>query len=157
MNALAGLLRRGLSGAVALFGERRCPGCSGVFSPEPAVRSRAHDPAGRLFCRTCREGLPRKEKGLCPHCGEPGAWPNVPPALCGRCLADPPHWRNFVCHGVHEGLLRRLLIRLKFAGEVSLAHALGSLLAAHPALRRFAPEAGGAGASAQRQAGLPGF
>ena len=39
-----------------------------------------------------------------------------------------------VFHATHHDLLRDLLLRLKFHNELSLAHALGALLAAHPLL-----------------------
>ena len=37
-------------------------------------------------------------------------------------------------YATHQELLRDLLLRLKFHNELSLAHSLGSLLAAHPLL-----------------------
>jgi ComF family protein len=40
-------------------------------------------------------------------------------------------------HGEHEGLLRGLLIDLKFRGQTHLGRALGGLLATHPALREL--------------------
>lgn len=141
MSVFAALLRRGAAGAATLFGDRRCAGCAGVFTPGEGACIRKRDRVERLLCRTCLDALPRREKGICPRCGEPAAWPELPPALCGRCMAEAPPWQGFICHGAHEGLLRRLLIRLKFGGEVHLASALGPLLAAHPGLCRFAPGA----------------
>lgn len=131
-----GPLGRCLRGLGALFAERRCLACSRVFESGPDK----DNPAG-LFCPACRHALRRREKGFCPRCGEAAAWPNLPPAPCGRCFASPPPWQGFLCQGMHEGLLRTLLIRLKFKEEVPLAHALGLLLAAHPALSALSPDA----------------
>lgn len=159
MTGLALSLRRGagrvLRSAAALFAERRCYACSAVFAPTTTLDAAQHavpprilprilpkeaDPASAFFCRSCLDALPRREQGLCPHCGELAPWPDLPPAPCGRCLGKAPPWQGFVCHGAHEGLLRELLIRLKFQEEVPLAHALGALLAGHPGLGALAPD-----------------
>jgi ComF family protein len=76
--------------------------------------------------------MPRKQRGFCPGCGEPAAWPELPLALCAHCLKEPPLWRDFIFHGPHEGLLRKLLITLKFHRHPFIGHALGTLLATHP-------------------------
>ncbi len=86
------------------------------------------------FCPDCAARLARRVQGFCPRCGEPAAWAALPAALCGRCLREPPPWEAFVFHGVYEGLLRSLLLRLKFGQDSVLGHALGSLLAGHPDL-----------------------
>ena len=78
--------------------------------------------------------MPRKQRGFCPGCGEPAAWPELPLAPCAYCLKEPPLWQNFIFHGPHEGLLRKLLITLKFHKQPFLGHALGTLLAMHPEL-----------------------
>lgn len=110
-----------------LFGERRCAACTAVFLP---------DEGGDFpFCPSCAAGLPRRELGFCPRCGEPAAWPDLPPAPCLRCLEEPPPWRDFVFHGIHNGLLRALLVRLKFHESPHLGRSLGLLLARHPGLR----------------------
>lgn len=122
----------------ALVSERRCVACASAFT----LRERGgEDEAGaRLFCADCAEAMPRLERGFCPVCGEIAAWPHLPPAPCARCLVEPPPWRGFACHGPHEGLLRRLLIRLKFRDQIPLAHALGLLLAGHPGLKMLAAD-----------------
>ena len=76
--------------------------------------------------------MPRKQRGFCPGCGEPAAWPELPPVLCAHCLDEPPLWQDFIFHGPYEGLLRNLLIGLKFRNKPFLGHALGTLLATHP-------------------------
>ena len=112
--------------------ERRCPGCSAVYM--------GRDRAEALFCPACASALHRREKGYCPGCGEPAAWPELPLLPCPRCLKTPPPWDSFIFHGLHHGLLQQLLLRLKFHGQVALAHPLGRLLARHPGLPGLAAD-----------------
>lgn len=116
------LVRAGLA---FLGEERRCPACSSVFKPEARGES-------GLFCPSCTAALGRRELGYCPLCGELAAWPALPLAPCRRCLEARPSWQGFCFHGPHEGLLRQLLIRLKFREQTVLAHSLGLLLGSHP-------------------------
>lgn len=112
---------RGLFG---LFGgERRCHACQGVFFPH----------GEELFCPSCLPALARREQGFCPGCGELAPWPILPTALCGQCLIRTKPWQTFLFHAAYEGLLRALLMRLKFRNTPQLALALGRLLGGHPA------------------------
>jgi ComF family protein len=125
-NGAAGLLRACLRGmARALSAERRCPACSAVFRPA----------AGTLFCPDCAPRLARRESGFCPLCGALYAWPDLPVGVCAACLAEKPPWKRLFFHGEHKGLLRELLLDLKFRGQTQLGSALGALLSAHPDLR----------------------
>lgn len=121
------VLRRAGQGFRELFGERRCPVCGAVFSP-------GRDYPEHMICPACLELLPRRQKGHCPLCGEPAAWETLPKAPCMRCLEQAPPWSGFVFHGLHQGLLRQLLLRLKFGDQVCLGRVLGTLLAEHPGL-----------------------
>ncbi len=117
--------------------ERRCLSCSAPFVPPEEFSGAppsAALPAAGVFCALCAVRLKRRVAGFCPHCGEPAAWPLLPPAPCGRCLVRRPPWSNLLFHGLHDGLLRLLLLRLKFASSLELAQGLGLLLAAHPGL-----------------------
>ena len=115
------MLRRSLG----LFGlERRCHSCAGVFPPC----------GEELFCPACLAALTRREQGFCPCCGELAAWPLLPNTPCGQCLTHPKPWQEFLFHGAYEGLLRTLLVRLKFHNAPQLGFSLGRLLAGHPTL-----------------------
>ncbi len=105
--------------------ERRCQACACVFRDADL---------SSLFCPACTSAMPRRMRGFCPDCGELAAWPTLPLCACARCLEDAPPWQEFFFHGPHEGLLRKLLISLKFQGRPLLGHALGSLLSRHPRL-----------------------
>lgn len=120
------LLGRLGGAARAAFAERRCAVCALVLPSGP-------DEPGPAFCQVCAEALPRLEKAFCPYCGEAALWPGLPLAPCARCLTNRPPWTAFVFHGLHQGLLRQLVIRLKFGQRVYLGAVLGGLLAGHPA------------------------
>lgn len=138
MKVAGALLARVLSG-MSLLNERRCSACFEIFVPDGALATT--EPALAFFCQACLAAMPRQKKGLCPRCGEPCVWTEFSPEPCGRCIVQAPPWQDFVFHGPHDGLLRSLLIRLKFKEETLLAHSLGLLLAAHPRLRSFRPDA----------------
>ena len=56
-------------------------------------------------------------------------------------MHEPPPWQAYTQHAAYEGLLRELLLRLKFGRELPLAHHLGALLAGH---QHFSGGLGGA-------------
>ena len=120
-KGLAHTLRRGVR---RLRRERRCLACACVFRDADTRR---------VFCPACAAAMPRRALGFCPDCGELAAWPELPLCACAHCLDEPPPWRDFLFHGPHEGLLRALLIQLKFQNRPLLGHALGTLLSRHPA------------------------
>lgn len=108
-----------------LIRERRCAACREPFVPE----------GDALACPDCLALLPVRTAGFCPLCGEPAPWSQLAPTPCGQCLQQPPPWSGFAFHDVHEGLLRRLLLRLKFGCDPGLGRFLGLLLE-----RRLPPE-----------------
>ncbi|MDL2268108.1 ComF family protein [Desulfovibrio sp. OttesenSCG-928-G15] len=116
---------RALESLRQVFAERRCLVCCSVMI--------ATSNAAPL-CSACRKGLPGAHTGYCPYCGEAAAWPGLPVAPCTRCLARKPLWSAMIFHGFYEGLLRELILRLKFGGQTLLGHALGSLFCENPAI-----------------------
>ena len=131
-----------------LFRERRCVACAAPFLPPPVEPVRmpgasALDVLYRgaasflspqitpadYFCPDCRSALPMPVRGYCPRCGEFAAWPTLPLAPCGACTKKPPPWDACFFAGPYQGLLRLLLRRFKFSGQVVYARALASLLA----------------------------
>ena len=77
-----------------------------------------------VLCEDCDAELPRLAQPLCPRCAlaSPGG------ALCGRCLAEPPHYDATVAALAYEFPADVLIHALKFRGELALAPFLGSLL-----------------------------
>jgi ComF family protein len=111
-DALLARLTRGF-----LLDERRCAACLTPFAGGMAC-----------FCPACHAALPRRAAGYCPLCGEPAALPFSEPVPCATCLGDAPPWEAFRFYGIYEGLLRRLVLRAKFAPDLSVARALGELV-----------------------------
>ena len=77
-----------------------------------------------VLCEACDAELPRLAQPLCPRCAleSPGG------AVCGRCLADPPHYDATLAALAYEFPADVLIHALKFRGELALAPFLGSLL-----------------------------
>lgn len=117
----------------APFAESRCQVCTRVLFTRPA----GQEP---FLCPDCAAALPRMEKAFCPYCGEAALWPDLPLAPCGRCLTSRPPWTVFIFHGLHQGLLRQLVIGLKFGQRLHLGALLGQLLAGHPAFAGLSPD-----------------
>ena len=103
--------------------ERRCAACREPFLPWGT------DAAGRLLCGRCAGMLKTREAGYCPYCGEIFAFEEAPCTPCGACMQKLPPWSEFLFYGVHEGLLRELIVQAKFGGSLPLRHLLGCLIA----------------------------
>ncbi len=95
--------------------------------------------AEAILCAECDAELPRLPAELCPRCAleSPGG------ALCGRCLAAPPHYDATLAALAYRFPADVLLQSLKFRGELALAPLLGGLLAARiagaPRVDRIVP------------------
>ncbi len=128
-----------------LLSERRCLACTLPFMPPAEGRIQQPEGVGALLarwlCPTCSTGCERQNAGYCPHCGEAAAWSLLPPSPCGRCLETLPPWVNFIFYGRYEGILRDLLLRLKFANECTLGYLLGMLLGQHPLFENLSVDA----------------
>ena len=77
-----------------------------------------------LVCAACTAELPRLPAG-CPRC----ALPSPQGALCGRCLAEPPHFDATVAVFAYDFPADALVHALKVRGELALGRFLGLLLA----------------------------
>jgi ComF family protein len=80
--------------------------------------------ARAVLCDACDAELPRLAGSLCPRC----ALASPRGAVCGRCLADPPHYDATTAALAYEFPADALIHALKFRGELALAPFLGSLL-----------------------------
>ena len=83
-------------------------------------RGRAED----LLCRECDADLPRLEMDLCPRC----ALASPAGAVCGRCLAQPPHYDATVAALAYRFPADVLVHALKFHAELALAPFFAGLL-----------------------------
>lgn len=131
----AATVGRFASRAARLLGlrERRCVACREPFEPEDGADRAESSVDGvlqRFFCPACRAKMKRRMTGFCPYCGEPSLLEDAPCMPCERCLVRTPPWNDVMFFGVYGGLLRELLLRVKFGGSLACADVLGRLLAA---------------------------
>jgi ComF family protein len=76
------------------------------------------------LCPACDADLPRLAGTLCPRC----ALPSPGAAVCGRCLADAPHYDATVAALAYRFPADTLVHSLKFRGQLALAPLMGDLL-----------------------------
>lgn len=128
---LFAVLRRGLSSLGLL--ESRCPVCGRLGR------------AGEFLCADCARSLAPRPEGRCPGCGAWFADPGQPAMLCGECRLVPRPWDRLHVHAPYAGVLRELILRYKFEGDLGLGRLLQELtLAAYrpdgdPAPERIVP------------------
>jgi ComF family protein len=80
--------------------------------------------ARETLCEHCDADLPRLREPACPRC----ALDSPSGALCGRCLAQPPHYDATVAALAYRFPADALVHALKFRGELALAPLLGGLI-----------------------------
>ena len=78
-----------------------------------------------LLCAACDADLPRLTGARCPRC----ALDSPRGELCGRCLAEPPHYDATAAALSYEFPADALVHALKFRGELALAEYLAGILA----------------------------
>lgn len=110
------LLREAVRTAELLFVPSRCRICLGLLER----------PDERVLCRACRAKLKPCRSAYCLCCGRffPGA---AAPHLCRRCLeARPPYAVHRSC-APYEGVLREVIILMKYHGYSVLGRDLAAL------------------------------
>jgi len=80
--------------------------------------------AREVLCAECAAELPRLPEAVCPRC----ALASPAGAVCGRCLAEPPHFDATVAALWYRFPADALVQALKFRGELALAGVLARLL-----------------------------
>lgn len=115
---LARLLRWFGRGALALCD--RCQACAGLL---PAGGGSAS------LCPTCAARLAPRRGGYCPRCGQLGPDPEAVPTVCPDCRRQERSWEGFAFHGAYEGLLRELVLGLKFHGRLGQGRLLAGFVA----------------------------
>ena len=80
--------------------------------------------AAGVLCAACDADLPRLAGPRCPRC----ALDSPRGELCGRCLAEPPHYDATVAALAYEFPADALVHALKFRGELALAEYLAGIL-----------------------------
>lgn len=97
--------------------ERRCHQCLRPFVPPDS---------GELLCPVCQKAIMPYAGPRCKLCGAPPRGATA--KICASCRTSPPPWRDIGYSGLYTGLLRDILLRLKFDGEIHLARFLGETL-----------------------------
>jgi ComF family protein len=87
-------------------------------------RGAAAGPPHNLLCAACDTDLPRLAPVRCPRC----ALESPRGEVCGRCLAEPPHYDATVAALAYEFPADALVHSLKFRGELALAGLLADML-----------------------------
>ena len=136
-NALSAAIRRTLDGIADAWLPRACALCDQrLRAQEPGICSGCLDElpgAGAMRCLRCGIGLGRAP-------GARGGATNLP--QCDRCLRAPPAFDRTIVLADYAPPLDRLILALKFHGEIALARPLGALLAVRlQAQARERPEA----------------
>lgn len=76
------------------------------------------------LCQGCLDSIPRISL-VCRVCGV-----SLPePLVCGECLKKPPAFDQVVAATAYDGIMSKLVMRLKFGDDLVCADVLGSLLA----------------------------
>lgn len=120
------ILRELTRGALQLLYPGVCPAC---HRPWPAED-------GGPFCASCRTALTTDSFPTCPRCSSTLA-PYVPADAdgCPSCRGERFAFSGVVRLGPYDGLLRELILRMKYAPGEALAEQLGRLWADHAAAR----------------------
>jgi len=80
--------------------------------------------ARATLCESCDADLPRLLQPACPRC----ALESPSGAICGRCLAQPPHYDATIAALAYAFPADALVHALKFRGELALSSFLASCL-----------------------------
>jgi len=123
---------------LVMWDERRCLACALPYRPnKPLPRHFDESPAKpSIFecyareglCSACLQDLFQKPCSYCALCGHAMSFLSDDSVLCGACLRTPPPWASLRLLGQHTGLLRDLVVRAKFGGNMALLAFLGTLL-----------------------------
>lgn len=84
---------------------------------------------GTILCADCAARLAPRTTGFCPHCGMIFENAHQTPMRCGACSLSPRPWDRVIFHGVHEDLLRELIIQWKYGRSPVRAGLLEQLAA----------------------------
>jgi predicted amidophosphoribosyltransferase len=79
-----------------------------------------------LFCPACRSRVHFIKGGACPRCGQPGV---IDPGQCRRCRNFTTGFRACFVAAQYSGVVRELVLRLKFGNDRGAAFPLACLAA----------------------------
>ena len=109
----------GLINTCARIAGRRCAACTAVITD--------HQP-GIIFCPECIGELQVRRGGFCGMCARIYALEDESTHFCLECRNRPFSWHGMAFFSVYQGLLKDMITRFKFNGDLGLGRALGHLL-----------------------------
>ncbi|MGC6400819.1 ComF family protein [Sphingomonas sp. FW199] len=115
----AGWIGRLAASAVALALPPRCPGCGDVVD------------ADHRLCPDCWGGLRFLGPPACALCAQPFDVERGDQARCAPCLAHPPPHDGLRAAVAYGPVARRLALKLKYGGRMSLAETMARMMARH--------------------------
>jgi ComF family protein len=107
--------------ALAALLPQDCVMCGAAESPTASAQDHSS-----LLCDACRADLPWLPRPCCPVC----ALPTAGAAVCGRCIANPPHFDATRAALAYRYPIEPLMQFYKYRGGVAVGALLGKLLGA---------------------------
>jgi ComF family protein len=83
-----------------------------------------------IVCTACAADLPRLQAPGCVRCARPRPGASVDNEICGRCLADAPHYDRTLAAFRYDFPLDKLVQSFKYGHRLALAAYFGEQLAA---------------------------
>lgn len=83
------------------------------------------------LCPECDDKIIRIIPPFCQLCGAPLTDVVMDPAFCPECQISPPPFKSARALGRYDGLLRELIHRFKYGGDVIVGDRLGQLMSRH--------------------------
>jgi len=117
---LPALVARLLQGPILFIYPPTCAGCSQILESEESA----------LFCPDCYKGLDLVLEPYCPLCGIPYLAEAPSRHLCGDCLGGVHHFDRARATGLYQGLVREVIHRFKYRGQLFLVRPLAKMLVA---------------------------
>lgn len=110
--------------SVSTLFDVRCMGCGNVVSAKilPGL-------AFNALCEDCTRRLSSLKFGFCKSCALPFAEGSTSLGPCQACLLKKPEWRAIYFIGLYRGLLKDLILDLKYHSSLFVGPLLGQLLA----------------------------
>jgi ComF family protein len=108
-----------VSARLAMLTGKRCSICGAVI-----------EETGReiIVCRDCSGQLRPRKGGFCGMCARIYALENRSVHLCFDCRNISRPWRGISFFSVYQGLLKEIILKYKFRGDLGLGNVLADLL-----------------------------
>lgn len=109
----------GCAGRLFLLAGKRCSICGAVIE-----QARAEG----ILCHDCSRKLKARKGGFCGMCARIYALENSSVHLCFDCRNISRPWHGISFFSVYRGLLKEIILKYKFRGDLGLGNVLADLL-----------------------------